>query len=98
MDHTLREAVRRPLSRRWMHSQTREAVSCAVPNETGSGDDAALLHLDDINPQQRRASVSASGGVRPMSTILSLLTLFYREYFRTKLGEMKALPHLPVSK
>jgi len=30
-----------------------------------------------------------------MPTILSLLTLLYREYFRTKLAEMKALPPIP---
>jgi hypothetical protein len=33
-----------------------------------------------------------------MSTILSLLTLLYREYFRTKLAEMKALPPIPRKK
>jgi hypothetical protein len=33
-----------------------------------------------------------------MSAIIAIIDLLYREYFKTKLGEMKALPHLPVSK
>jgi len=30
-----------------------------------------------------------------MSVIFSIIDLLYREYFRTKLAEMKALPPIP---
>jgi hypothetical protein len=33
-----------------------------------------------------------------MSAITAIVDLLYREYFKTKLGEMNALPHLPADK
>jgi len=33
-----------------------------------------------------------------MSKIILLLSLLYREYLRTRLEEMKALPHFPPGK
>jgi hypothetical protein len=33
-----------------------------------------------------------------MSAIIAIADLLYGEYFKTKLGEMKAPPHLPAGK
>jgi len=33
-----------------------------------------------------------------MSAVIAIVDLLYREYFKTKLGEMNALPHLPADK
>jgi hypothetical protein len=51
---------------------------------------------DDISPQHNRATIPALGKRgAAMSTIIDLL---FREYLKTKLAEMKALPAKPAGK
>ena len=64
-------------------------------NETrGVCDVKPFSSCGDIARNRGVPAFSACKGA-DMSTILSLLTLFYRESFRTKLAEMKALPPIP---
>jgi hypothetical protein len=67
----------------------------AVPNETGLGYDATLFVLGRHQPATEACQPFRILRGADMQTILSVLTLFYREYFRTKLAEMGALPPIP---
>jgi len=52
--------------------------------------------LTDITPQYSGATLARLGKRgAAMSVIFSFIDLLYREYFKTKLQEMNALPHLP---
>ena len=51
---------------------------------------------DDISPQHNRTTIAGLGKRgAAMSTIIDLL---FREYLKTKLAEMKALPAKPAGK
>ena len=76
--------------------QTRELFFLpAVPNDTEPGCDETLFVQGRHQPATQACQPLRSVRGAPMSTILSVLTLLYREYFRTKLAEMKALPPIP---